>query len=917
MTPGTRIGTYEVIERIGFGGMGEVYRARDTKLNRDVALKVVLAAVAKDPDRLARFKREAHVLASLNHPNIAQIHGFEDSGDTHALVMELVEGPTLADRLAAGAIPVDEAMPLAKQIAEAVEAAHERGVIHRDLKPANIKVRADGTVKVLDFGLAKALEPGSGIADQAPVTGASPPLPPTITSPLTLQGVILGTAAYMSPEQARGRVVDRRADIWAFGCVLFEMLTGARAFDADDVTDTMVAVLSKEPDWPRLPASAVAVRPLLVRCLKKDPRQRLQAIGDARLQIEELISGTSESLTSPAGTKRSSRGVASRTIAALVGGAVATLVTWAVMRPAPQDRRPAARFELNPSTAHALSMNIADRNLAISPDGLHIVYRAGPSAELVVRAVDRLETRVLDATAGARYPFFSPDGRWVGFFDGVALKKVSIAGGPVTTICPSQIPRGASWGENGTIVFATQDKTTGLLRVPAAGGEPTVLTTPDAARGERDHHHVSWLPQERAVLFTIVPTNPADPPHVALLDVQTGQRKTLIRGGSQPAYVETGHLVYAAANTLNAVRFDLDRLAVVGDPAHVTDPVLMSPELGGAFAANYAVSWHGTLVYVPTAVGAAARSLVWVDRTGRETPTGAPPNMYAAPRLSPDGRRIALEIRDRQNDIHVLDLARRAFVRLSPGASVETSPIWTPDGQRIVFSSRRDGSSSSLYAQAADGAGTVERLTTGADFQEPAWVAPDGTGILGEDISPKTAGDIVWFPLTTPSRLPNQQQTDSPGVATRVLNSPFIEYRPEVSPNGRYVAYLSNESGRDEIYVRPFPRVQDGIWRVSTDGGVKSAWARNGRELYYLDPSSVLNAVPVDTAGPRFSFGTPVKLFQMASDAQAYAPRDYDVAQDGRFLVVKPDAPASRRPADMVVIMNWFEELMAKLPRAR
>ena len=462
VTVGSRVGPYEILAPLGTGGMGEVYRARDTKLNRDVAIKVLLSTVAHDADRLARFGREAQVLAALNHPNIAHIHGLEDSAGVPALVMELVEGPTLADRIAQGAIPVDEALPIARQIAEALEAAHHFGIIHRDLKPANIKVRADGTVKVLDFGLAKALDPLGASRTDATIS-------PTLSIHATQSGVILGTAAYMSPEQARGKVVDARTDIWAFGCVVFEMLTAQRAFQGDDVTDTIVAVVSKEPEWAALPAAAAPVRPLLGRCLRKDPKQRLQAIADARVLLDEMMSGAPESLAwSGATTSSHGRRFTAAALVAAGTVVVTALVMWVLMRPAPHSPQLTARLELVPSSAQPVSVLPPDRNIAISPDGRRIVYRSGPLGELVVRDIDRLDAHRLEGIVSARYPFFSPDGQWVGFFDGVTLKKVSISGGPVITICESQIPRGASWGEDGHIVFATQDPATGVRGATSA-----------------------------------------------------------------------------------------------------------------------------------------------------------------------------------------------------------------------------------------------------------------------------------------------------------------------------------------------------------------------------------------------------------------------------------------------------------------
>jgi serine/threonine-protein kinase len=524
ITVGSRLGVYQILAPLGAGGMGEVYRARDTKLNRDVAIKVLLSSVIHDADRLARFSREAQLLAALNHPNIAHVHGLEDSEGVQALVMELVEGPTLADRIAQGRIPAEEALPIARQIAEA---AHAQGIIHRDLKPANIKVRADATVKVLDVGLAKALDPLSASSTDATIS-------PTLSIHATQSGVILGTAAYMSPEQARGKVVDARTDVWAFGCVLFEMLSGKRAFRGDDVTDTIVAVVSKDPDWPTLPPAAARVQPLLARCLRKDPRQRLQSIGDARIHLDEVIGGTSDSLlSSGATTTRSDRRVIPLVAALACGAAVAALATWALTRPAIQNPALPVRFEIVPPQALPLSSGGPDRDIAISPDGQYIAYVAGPQAQLVVRAIDRLDGDPLPGIVNARIPFFSPDGQSIGYFEGTTLKRVAITGGAPVTVAQFTPPaRGASWGSDGTIVFATYTSG-GLLRVPAAGGEPAVLTTPDGSEAGSNHWYPSMLPGGGGVLFTITAPNQAETAQVAVLDLRTRQQKTLIRG-SQP-----------------------------------------------------------------------------------------------------------------------------------------------------------------------------------------------------------------------------------------------------------------------------------------------------------------------------------------------------------------------------------------------
>ena len=906
LSAGTRIGPYEIVGLLGAGGMGEVYRARDTKLNREVAIKVLLAAVANDAERLARFSREAQLLASINHPNIAQIYGLEDAGDVRALVMELVEGPTLADRIAHQAIPLEEALPIARQIAEALEAAHELGIIHRDLKPANIKLRADGTVKVLDFGLAKALDPAGATSGEAANS-------PTLSMQATAAGVILGTAAYMAPEQARGRAVDKRADIWAFGCVLFEMLTGSRAFQGDDITDTIVAVVSKEPEWKALPASASGVRSLLGRCLKKDRRQRLQAIGDARIQIDELISGTSEDVLATRAAIPSRRATPGAIAALAVGAAIAAVATWALTKPAPPAPQQLSRFEIVPPPAQSLNTG-SDRDIAISPDGRHIVYRSGAGggasggAQLIVRTIDRVGVQTLSGIANARQPFFSSDSQWIGFFEGGTLKKMSITGGAAIPICETPaLSRGASWGDHNSIVFGTTDASSGLFEVSAGGGEPNQLTWPDKAKGETNHWYPSVLPDGRGVLFTITARNAAATAQVAVLDSRTGKHKTLTRG-SQAEYVEGGHLLYSVTGTLHAVRFDLERLELLGDPMPVVDGVWTA----GGGAANYGVSRAGTLVYVPAAAAGTPtlRSLVWVDRTGLETPIPSPPRAYEAPHLSPDGTRVALTIGEPDDsDIYIWDLAREGPLRrLTFDPGIDASPVWTPNGQRIVFRSGGEGLAENLFTRAADGSGTAERLTTSQNFQTPSFITPDGADIVGYEMSAKTAFDIMWFPLK--------------GAASRpLIRTMSIESNPELSADGRYIAYQSNESGRYEIYVRRFPEVDaGGRWQASSGGGTRPVWARNGQELFYLDLENTLTAVPVQTSGGTFAFGRPAKVLDTAYAEALVSSRPYDVSADGqRFLMIKENLTADRAapPGGFVVVLNWFEEMKAKLPAGR
>ncbi len=872
--------------------MGEVYRARDSKLNRDVAIKVLLAEVADDPDRLARFSREAQVLASLNHPNIAHIHGLEDGGRVRALVMELVDGPTLADRIARGPIPLGEALPIAKQIAEALEAAHEQGIIHRDLKPANIKVRPDGTVKVLDFGLAKAVDPASGL-------NADPMNSPTITSPaMSGRGVILGTAAYMSPEQAAGKAVDKRSDLWSFGVVLLEMLTGRQVFDGETVSHVLAAVLTKEPGWRSLPASTPdAIRRLLRRCLEKDRKRRLDSAADARLDIEDALS-------TPAEASAGGRSVTARAgtiVVAVVGTAiVAAVATWVLTRPTPAVPAAVTRFTIAPSSA--LPMN--DYATA-APDGSFVVYNSGE--RLVVRRLDRLDASPIAGIRNAYGAFMSPDSRWIGYIDNFTLKKVAVTGGaPITLAQLPGLPFGVSWVDGTTLIAATNNGTTGLLRVSTAGGEPAVLTTVDQARGEQGHWFPFVLPGGRAVLFTIAAAQPGNA-QIAILDLHTGQRTMLIRGGSDARYVASGHLVYASGSGLSAVRFDLARRAVVGDPVAVVEGVTIST----SGAAKVTVTETGTLVYVPGAQASAARrTLVWVDRRGRETPIQAPPRDYVGPRLSPDATQIAVEIRDQENDIWIWDLARQALRRLTFDPAIDRDPVWTPDGRRVIFASSRTGAFD-LYARAADGTGTDVRLTASTNSQYAMSVTPDGAYVIGNEVRLRTAFDVVRFAL-------NGTAAGRGGFAAAegLVETPFQDRNPEVSPDGRFLAYQSDESGRAEIYVRPYPQTANGRWEVSSGGGSRPAWARSGRELFYLDAANQLTVVPVETTGATFRAGAAARVLATAY-AGPFAWRPYDVSPDGqRFLMLKNEVSKSESaaPPGIVVVQNWLEELKRLVP---
>jgi eukaryotic-like serine/threonine-protein kinase len=883
------LGPYQITALLGEGGMGQVYRARDTKLNRDVALKVLPDSFATDPDRLARFQREAQVLASLNHPNIAHIHGLEDSGGIRALVMELVEGEDLAQRLTGRAIPIDEALPIAKQIAEALEAAHEQGVIHRDLKPANIKVRPDGTVKVLDFGLAKAMEP----AVVAPNVSQSP----TITSPaMTQAGMILGTAAYMSPEQVVGKPVDKRTDLWSFGVVFLEMLTGRQVFHGETVSHVLASVLRDEPDWAALPSTTpTSIRRVLRRCLQKERKRRIADASDVRLDIEETLTGTSD-LPGPAVVvrrpplwKRAAMPAATVVIAALIGGAL----VWSLSRPALG--LPVVRTTISTSGAVAG----VDPLVAITPDGSRVVYHG--SNQLYVRALNQLEPTVLSGVGAPRGIFVSPDGQWIGFFDGIQLRKVALTGGPPVTICPVDGPsRGASWGPDGTIIFATGNPASGLRRVSAAGGDPMVLTKPDRANGASGHWWPEFLPGGKAVLFTILPvTGRAEDGQIAVLDLRTATSKVLIRGGSQAHYVPTGHLVYGVAGTLRAVAFDLERLEIVGTGA----PVLEGVRTTALGAVDAAIAANGSLLYIAGGEVGRGRDVVSVDRQGHAAPlAGIVPDQYRQLRLSPDGTRLALAT---SSDVWIYDLARATLSRLTTNPAADTRPLWTPDGSRIVFTSDRAGYLE-IFSRSADGAGGDERLLTRdrdlVDLHADGWSA-DGRQLLFTEVHSNAQCAIGLSAV--------ERQSD---VKLLVKNE-FCNDDPAVSSDGRWMAYQSNLSGQNEIYVERYPELGN-RQQISTGGGVCPLWSRDGHELFFSTATSrQLLAVPVQSA-TTLTAGRANMLFEFAMLPPVVGNRPYDIGRDGRFYFIRSGETNTGAGAllNMILVQNWTEELKRRVP---
>ena len=881
LQPGTTLGPYSVTALIGEGGMGQVYQATDTTLNRQVALKILPEAFATDPDRLARFQREAQVLASLNHPNIAAIYGIEESGDTRALVLELVEGPTLADRIAQGAIPVDEALPIAKQIAEALEAAHEAGVIHRDLKPANIKVRDDGTVKVLDFGLAKAL-------DTTPE--GDPSQSPTLTAAATQMGVIMGTAAYMSPEQARGKPVDKRADIWAFGVVLYEMLTGAKPFPGDDISQTLARVIDRDPDWQALPKTLPPASDIYLRqCLQRDPRERVRDIGDVRL----ALGGAYDAAASVPATYTARRVGGLAWVASLIATVVATgLAVWILTRgEVPRLTR------LSVSTLPPVGLVTGGTpSVALSPDGSKLAYVSDtPNRQIYIRDLGQLEPIPLRGAEGIN-PFFSPDGNWVGYRgNDDALKKVSVHGGPPVTLAEGLGGiLGATWSSDDTIAFASVAPG-GLLSIGAAGGERRFLTT--LAEGEIAHRWPEFLPGDEAILFAVVKSESTD---VAVLDLRSGVHTTLISGGSNPRYAPTGHVLYGLAGTLLALPFDLDQLSVAGAPVTLLEGVVTHATRG---AAHFGMSEDGSLAYVTggSGEGSGRNTLVWLDREGNEEPLDADPGDYYRVRLSPDGTRIAVDF---DGDVHTYDIVRGLFDRVTTSSDEERFPIWTPDGMHLVFESRDEGVPE-LTRIRADGTGSPEPILVREDRISvvPFDWTPDGETLLFGEAS---AGDTDIGTFSTGD--------DSSEL---LIDDDFRKVSAAVSPDGHWIAYSSDRTGQLEVYVQPFPDL-GARHRISTSGGTSPRWSPHGTELFYqsLDGRQLL-AVPIATE-PTFRPGVPEPMFEGSFLPPRGSTRSYDVEPitGDRFLVIKTGGSAGDTGdlLQIILVQNWFEELKRLVP---
>jgi eukaryotic-like serine/threonine-protein kinase len=898
---GRRIGVYDVLSPLGAGGMGEVYRARDTALGREVAIKVLPTIFTSDPERLTRFEREARVLAALNHPHIGAIYGLErvdpstSPGQTAAiaLVLELVDGDTLEERIAGrrSGLPMSDALAIARQITDALQAAHEKGIVHRDLKPANIKITANGTVKILDFGLAKA----GGTS--APQISRSP----TVTIGGTHDGVLLGTAAYMSPEQARGQTVDKRSDIWAFGCVLFEMLTGRMAFAGNTVSDHIAAIREREPGWAALPAATPsAVRRLLRRCLEKDSDTRLHDIADARLELHDTEgSSGDDSRILPEAARALHRWRTAAIGASIVASALLAILAVRNWRPASPVQLLTSRAVIRLPAGTAM----VDGNAAVtvSPDGRTIVIaasadriareaRPGVASRLYARPIDQLEFRPIPGTEGAWNPFFSPDGQWVGFAvleDRVKLKKVALSGGAPKLICALSAFFSATWGD-GEIYF-TPSGGAPLSKVSDNGGVPESLTTLQANRREKTHRGPMVLPGGKALLMTVLTADSTsyDDARIELVSLLDGSRRVLIEGGMNARYVPTGHIVYARAGSLLAVPFDLGTLTMTGSPVPVVEDVYTAPWFGFA---NYAVSADGSLLYARGGAQRDDRSLVWVDRKGVSVAAAAALNPYQYVRLSKDGTRALLDVDSANTEVWLLDLHRDTFSRIVRGWN-NHSPVWSPDERHIAFSSSRDTPQGfNMFRMSLDGAGEVVRVTTQPTAaQFPTDWAADGRILFQDQSSGESRG--MWF------------VSADGGAPQRLFQNPQNEANATLSADGQWLAYQSEASGRSEINVRAFTGSSK-TWRVSLDGGTWPVWSRDGRAIFFrqgdwMMAADVTSSSDFRTAKPRQLFREPTLVY------------GFDVAPDGRFLMIKGHPEPS---IELVLVQNWFGELKARVP---
>jgi eukaryotic-like serine/threonine-protein kinase len=888
LAPGTKLGHYEIHFQLGVGGMGEVYRARDSRLNRDVAIKILPQAFLPDPERLARFQREAQVLASLNHPNIAAIYGVEEQNGLRGLVLELVEGPTLADRIARGPIPLDEALAIAHKIAEALEAAHERSIVHRDLKPSNVKVTDDGTVKVLDFGLAKVF------TDETPTEDFSHS--PTLLK-ATHTGVILGTAAYMSPEQAKGKPVDKRADIWAFGAVLFEMLTGKRPFAGETLTDTLAAVVRAEPNWNDLPTTTPpSIRRLLRRCLTKDPKQRLRDIGDVKFDLESTVEQPSDLSVVPA--THSKRWAIPLFVLVIFIIALATGAFVLGRLSFSASSAPVIiRFSDLVKSNQAGSGNNRNR-FALSPDGSKLVYIA--DNKLHLRSFNTLETKEIPGAEGARGPFFSPDGQSIGFLITSQIKKLPLNGGSPVFIGGFGDVIGASWGRDDTILLG--GVYSGILRVSAKGGKAETVVTPTPGLS---YGHPQFLPDGRAFLYTRGRPGVSADNELVIRTLASGDETVVARGGFNYRYVETGHIIYGMGPVgrpvnLMAVAFDINSRKVIGSPVTVLSNVQTS---NTGNTAQFSISDTGTLAYMPAArePGAGTR-LLTVSTSGQLSPIATEARDYSDPRISPDGHFLATHLQEDENDIWVTDIARGTLTRLSMDAGEDETPVWSPDGRFVAWSGSRADVLRGIFRRRADASGSEELIWKPDMHAHVRDWTPDGRALVLELADPTRNYDIWRLDLS-----------DTP-AATPFLQTQFNERCSRLSPDGHWLAYVSDESGRDEVYIQSFPQPGSKI-QVSTSGGDQPVWSRQGWKLFFRGNGAIQEITFQPGSPPSVSKAR--SLFPDSFESpQAGSHTGYDVFPNNRFLMIQASSQ-SDAASEIVVVVNWTEELKRLIPREK
>ena len=896
------LGHYQLESQLGAGGMGIVYQATDTRLGRQVAIKLLHESFAKDPERLARFDREARLLASLNHSNIAAIHGLEEAGGVKFLVLEYAPGETLAALLAKGPLPFRQVLEVGRQIAEALEAAHEKGVIHRDLKPENIKITPEGKVKVLDFGLAKALEearPHGGEAGTA-----------TITAEMTRAGTVMGTPAYMSPEQASGKAVDRRTDIWAFGCVMYEALTGKRTFPGDGTTDVLAGVLVRDPDWGALPATTPEnIRSLLRRCLTKDPQSRLHDIADARLELEDALAGrVAATVTAPL-RRPVGKLILAGVAAGLVIGAIA-LGIWIWRSGGPSAPQRVVRFtiDLPPGQRIAPGWNTHFTFSRNSKTLLYLVNSVTGIVGLHERRLDEVESRLLPDGQGLRLPIYSPDGRWLaaGVPDKALLVKIPLGGGAPLPITPFEMPFAGDWGSDGYLYWTNQ-VIGAIIRTPENGGKNEPVTELDVAKQERTHRYAKLLPGDKALIFTVASggIDSYDDARIDAFDLATKKRTTIVRGGTSPRYSPSGHIVYARAGGLYAVPFDTARLEATGMPVKVLDGVLMSINIGSA---DFDISPAGDLVYAEGPKENGERTLQWVDRQGKAAQLPLPARSYLNPRISPDGKQLAVEVEGVNHDFYVYDFDRAVMTNMT-NDGISHAPIWTPDGKHIAYRSWKGGKMT-LWRMPADRSTQPERLLTKLEgWQQAVSFSPDGKNLVFDQLGVERR-PAVWV-------LPMEGDREPHPFAA----SGFPEGAGKFSPDGRWMVYCSMESGKAEVFVQPWPGPGPKI-QISSEGGMDPVWRRDGKEIFYRNGTRMM-AVAVGTQPP-FRAGRPQQLWEgdymfgpsSSCGIKGATTTSYDVSPDGQRLLMIRETDQKMYATKIVVVLNWVEELKRKMAGA-